>query len=59
MAFLHGTSNIITDGLVFYQDAANKQTYPGSGTNSYDISGQSNNGTFVNNTSFSTEWRLF
>ena len=55
MAFIHGTNNIITNGLVFYQDAANKQTYPGSGTNSYDISGQSNNGTFVNNTTFSTD----
>ena len=55
MAFINGNSSIITNGLVFYQDAANKQTYPGSGTNSYDISGQSNNGTFVNNTTFSTD----
>lgn len=55
MAFINGNSSIIINGLVFYQDAANKQTYPGSGTNSYDISGQSNNGTFVNNTTFSTD----
>ena len=55
MAFINGNNSIITNGLVFYQDAANKQTYPGSGTNSYDISSQNNNGTFINNTGFSTD----
>jgi len=33
MAFKHGTPNsIVTDGLVFCVDAANKNSYPGSGT---------------------------
>ena len=29
---VHGGPNIVTDGLVFNMDAANKQSYPGSGT---------------------------
>jgi hypothetical protein len=33
MAFSHGTPNsIVTDGLIFCVDAANKVSYPGSGT---------------------------
>ena len=31
--------NIITDGLIFAIDAANPKSYPGTGTNWYDISG--------------------
>ena len=30
---------IVTDGLVFYVDAANKQSYPGSGTTWTDLKG--------------------
>ena len=38
MAFSHGTPNsIVTDGLVFYVDAANKESYPGSGTTVNDL----------------------
>jgi len=38
MAFKHGTPNsIVTDGLVFCVDAANKDSYPGSGTTATDI----------------------
>ena len=38
MAFSHGTPNsIVTDGLVFCVDAANKDSYPGSGTTATDI----------------------
>ena len=37
---------IVTDGLVFYVDAGNSSSYPGSGTTWYDISGRGNNGTF-------------
>ena len=33
---------IVTDGLVFYIDAANKESYPGSGTNVIDLKGSSN-----------------
>ena len=35
--------NIITDGLVLLLDAANKQSYPGTGTVWYDLSGRKNN----------------
>ena len=43
-----GTSyspNIIKDGLVFYVDAANPRSYPGSGTTYFDLKNR-NNGTF-------------
>jgi hypothetical protein len=35
--------SIVRDGLVFYLDAANSKSYPGSGTTWFDLSGQSNN----------------
>lgn len=41
--------NLVTDGLVLYLDAANPDSYPGSGTVWYDLSGNYNstiNGTF-------------
>ena len=54
MAFRHGTPNsIVTDGLVFYVDAANPKSYPGSGTTAFNLTNiktfstynQSTNGT--------------
>ena len=42
MAFKHGIKPIVTDGLVFYVDAANKVSYPGSGTTATDLAGTSN-----------------
>ena len=44
--------NIITDGLVFYVDAANTKSYPGSGTVWNDISKGGNNGTLINGPTF-------
>ena len=44
--------NVITDSLVFTLDAANKNSYPGSGTNWYDLSGNGNNGTLTNGPTF-------
>ena len=38
---------IVTDGLVFYVDAANSKSYPGTGTTWADLIG-SNNGTLTN-----------
>jgi len=35
--------DVITDGLVLYLDAANTQSYPGTGTNWYDLSPQKRN----------------
>ena len=46
--------DFVTNGLVIYLDAANKTSYPGSGTIWYDISGNGNNGTLVNGPTFSS-----
>jgi hypothetical protein len=48
MATFGGAQPIVTDGLVFAVDAANYQSYPGSGTTWSDLSGNGNNGTLVN-----------
>jgi hypothetical protein len=38
----------VTNGLVLYWDAGNLDSYPGTGTTIYDLSGNGNNGTLVN-----------
>ena len=43
--------NIVNDGLVFYMDAANKRSYPGSGTDSFDLI-HSNDGVLTNGVGF-------
>jgi hypothetical protein len=45
---------IITDGLVFYLDAANSRCYPGSGNTTYDLKYGGIGGTLVNGIGFST-----
>ena len=53
-----GTSynpRIVTDGLVLCLDAANKRSYPGSGSTWNDLSKQGNNGTLINGPTFSNE----
>lgn len=47
MALNHSPS-IVTNGLVLYLDAANRRSYPGSGTTWFDISGYNNHATLVN-----------
>ena len=44
--------NIITDGLVFMADAANPDSYPGSGTAWNDLTVTQNNGTLTNGPTF-------
>lgn len=44
---------IVTDGLVLCVDAANKLSYPGSGTTWRDLSGNNNTGTLTNGPTFS------
>ena len=51
MAGFTGTSPIVTDGLVFAVDAANYESYPGSGTTWIDLAGN-NNGTLTNGPTF-------
>ena len=54
MAFVH-SPKIVTNGLVLALDAANRISYPGSGTSWYDLSGNANNGTIVNSPTFNNE----
>jgi hypothetical protein len=53
MAQFH-SPRIITDGLVLMLDAANVESYPGSGTTWTDLSGNGNNGTLTNGPTFSS-----
>jgi len=53
MSYSYGKS-IVTDGLVFYVDAANENSYPGSGTDWADLVG-SNNGTLTNGPTYSSD----
>jgi hypothetical protein len=54
MSTLSGGPNIVFDGLVFYLDAANPISYPGSGTTWTDISRTGNNGTLTNGPTFNS-----
>jgi hypothetical protein len=47
MALGHGPK-VVTDGLVLALDAADRNSYPGSGTTWTDLSGNGNNGTLTN-----------
>jgi hypothetical protein len=49
---LNHSPRIVTDGLVLCLDAANKKSYPGSGTTWTDLSGNGNNGTLVNGVTY-------
>ena len=53
MAFGNGPK-IVTNGLVLLLDAADKNSYPGSGTTWTDISGNGNNGTLTNGPTFNS-----
>jgi len=48
---LSHSPKVVTDGLVLYLDAANKRSYPGTGTTWSDLKG-SNNGTLTNGPTF-------
>lgn len=48
-------SRIITNGLVLYLDAADKNSYPGSGNTWYDLSGNNINFSLINSPSFSND----
>ena len=45
--------DIVENGLVLCLDAANKRSYPGTGTTWTDLSGNGNNGTLTNGPTFS------
>ena len=53
MSLGHG-AGIVRSGLVLHLDAANRKSYPGSGTEWRDLSGNGNNSTLVNGVGFDT-----
>jgi len=53
VALSHSPS-IITSGLVLCLDAANRKSYPGSGTTWTDLSGRGNTGTLANGPTYDT-----
>lgn len=52
---LHHNPRIVTDGLVLALDAADVNSYPGSGTTWYDLSSNGNDGTLTNGPTFSSD----
>ena len=50
------TSSIVTTGLVMSLDAGNTLSYSGTGTTWTDLSGNGNNGTLVNGTSYNSTY---
>jgi len=52
---IFGAPSIVTNGLVLNLDAANRKSYPGSGTTWTDLSGNSNTGTLTNGPTFSRD----
>ena len=44
--------NLTTDKLILCLDAANTNSYPGSGTTWYDLSGNERHGTLINEPTF-------
>jgi hypothetical protein len=50
-----GGPDIVENGLVLYLDAANRRSYPGSGTSWVDLSGNGNTGTLTNGPTFDGE----
>jgi hypothetical protein len=58
MAFGNGP-RIVSDGLVLALDAADRNSYPGSGTTWFDVSGNRYNGTLTNGPTFSNNSIVF
>ena len=54
MALAH-SPRIVRDSLVFYLDAANTKSYPGSGTTWTDLSSKNNNPTLTNGPTFDSD----
>jgi hypothetical protein len=54
MATQYAFGKIVTDGLVLALDAADKNSYPGSGTTWTDISGNNITGSLINSPTFNT-----
>jgi len=55
MGVAYNSGSIITNGLVLCLDAANRKSYPDSGTTWTDLSGNGNNGTLVNGVGYDSD----
>jgi hypothetical protein len=55
MAVQYANGKIVTDGLVLALDAADKNSYPGTGTTWNDLSGNNYSGSLVNGPTFSSD----
>ena len=53
MSFSNGPTTV-TNGLVLALDAADRNSYPGSGTSWFDLSGNNNTGTLTNGPTFNS-----
>jgi hypothetical protein len=54
MATQYAFGKIVTNGLVLALDAADRNSYPGSGTTWRDLSGNNNSGSLINGPTFSS-----
>jgi hypothetical protein len=54
VGIIESGQEIVTNGLVLHLDAAQRRSYPTTGTTWTDLSGSGNTGTLTNNPSFST-----
>jgi len=54
MAVQYASGKIVTNGLVLALDAADKNSYPGSGTTWTDLSGNNNSGSLINSPTFNS-----
>jgi len=54
MGKIQGNEQIVTNGLILALDASDRNSYPGTGTSWFDMSGNGNTGTLVNSPTFST-----
>jgi hypothetical protein len=59
MATQYAFGKIVTDGLVLALDAADRNSYPGSGTTWNDLSGNNSNSTLTNGPTFSNNSIVF
>ena len=50
----YNETTVIRDGLVMYLDADSPESYPGSGTNWYDLSNNNNNGVLNGGITYTT-----
>ena len=46
---IYGGPDIVTDGLILHWDVANSKSYTSGSSIIYDLSGNNNNGTLINN----------